>query len=136
MDINIVASQHTITNPTIVDTINISEIDKLNINTYDTIFIGDSANFLELNELIPLLSKIKTKLLQGGKLIVEAFDQFEVCLGISQDRLNSVDFNNIVRPRSSLFNINDIKDVLRRVNFKILKIDIDNLKYYIEAINE
>jgi hypothetical protein len=134
LETSIKYSEHSITNPSIKDLVDIKDIDNLQ-PIYNHIYIGDLINFLNLEDLFPILSKIKTKLLPSAILSIEEFDAFELCSALVNGQIKSADFNNIIRPRQHLLTINDIYDVLTKLNMKIISKDIDCFKHYIEAQN-
>lgn len=130
--INIILNEHTITSPFIKKNINLTELDKIN-SKFDSIFIGDILNFLPVGNILPTLSKIKSLLNKGGTLVIEEFDQIEVCLGLINDSISSDNFNSIIRNKNNLFSILDITEILSRGGFTISTKDIDSLKHTITA---
>ena len=134
MEICIKHTDYCIGNASISNIINLENVETLE-PIYKKIFIGDILNFLELDEIIPTLIKIKTKLLSNGTLIIEAFDTYEVCLGLTMDLLDVAGFNNIIKPRKQLFTLPDMVDILNKSGLRIISKDIDNYKHYIEVQN-
>lgn len=135
METNLVFNAHTITDPTISSITNLDELNLLE-NNYTHIHLGDILNFLDLQEIIPMLTQVKSKLAKGGCVTIEQFDQFEVCLGIVSGKLSSADFNNINSVRKNILNIQDTFEVVSKAGYKIANREIDAFKHLIRAINE
>lgn len=133
MEICIKYSEHSIINPIIENVCEIADIDNLQ-NIYNTIYVGDLANFLDVNDIIPVFHKLKSKLLYSGKICIEQFDLHELSCALVRGKLTSAEFNNIIKPRKQLFTIPDILSLSQHLHLRVLSKDIDNYKHYIELL--
>lgn len=129
-EINLIIDDTFVKHPLIKNIKYLSELNSLD-QKYKTIYIGDTLNYIE--NPIDLLKKVKSKLIQNGKLIIEEYDQNELCCAITNSNIQSNDFNNIIKNKLNIFTLEDITNILIQSGFKILIKEIDNLKHLIEV---
>lgn len=134
MEICIKYNEHSITNPLIEEICEYSNVDNLQ-TVYNKIYIGDLLNFVNLNDILPMLTKLKSKLVHEGIICIEEFDLFELSNALVRGKLHSPDMNNVLRPRQQLLTVHDILDVSNRTGLRVISKDIDNYKHYIELQN-
>ena len=113
----------------------LEDLQLLNNELSDKIYINDILNYLDLQQVIPTLANIKSKLVNTGTIVIEEYDSFEVCSAFINGRINSIDLNNIIRGRMHLFNIVDITVIINKAGLKIAVKEIDSLKHYVEVVN-
>lgn len=131
-ELNIVFNENTITNPFIKNAVSYQEIDKLE-SIYTKIYIGDLLNYIPVNEVLVYLTKIRTKLVPVGQIVIEEYDQHEVCLAVINESINSPDFNNIIRLKQQILSMLDTIDILTKSGYRIYQKDVDALKHSIVA---
>lgn len=130
--VNIICSQESIKSPIIIDTYDLSNIEDLP-KDLEEIFIGDIINYIDPNNILQVLSTIKNSLSKNGIIVIEEYDQLELCLAVVNDRISTIDFNNVIRNRKQILSILDAMDILSKLGLKVMKKDVDNLKHTITA---
>lgn len=131
-ELNIILHEGSPRDPLIKDSKNVSEINTLT-PIYNKIYIGDLLTYIKVTDIPALLQQIKSKLTTDGKIVIEEFDQLEVAFAVVNDKISSLDFNNIIRQKEQILSIPDIVDILQKTNYKIISKDIDALKHIIVA---
>lgn len=124
-----------VTNKVNPNDITLDELEKVGSQQYSLLNLNDVLDYIAPEDLMQKLFNIKSKLKQGGKIIIQSFDLFELANAISDDKLPTVEFNNIIKNRKQLLTVPDLTFILNKLNFKILSKDIDAFKLLIEAQN-
>jgi len=152
MELNLIFNEESISNPSIKETKNISDIVPSAVTTnikeklwledinleeglYNKIYIGDILSFIDIKEFILTINQLKFKLSKDGLICIEEYDQLELCLAVINDEITSPDFNAIIKNRNQILNIQDIVELAGQTNLKIISKDIDSIKHYIELQN-
>lgn len=102
---------------------------------YDKINLNDSLDYIGPADLMPKLFMIKSKLKAEGIIVIQSFDLYELCYGVVDDKIPTVEFNNILENRKQVLCIPDVLFVLDKLGYKVLKKDIDGFKFLIEGKN-
>ena len=105
----------------------IQEIEKIENNKYDNIYIGDLIDYLSSNMVTNILQNILNKLKDNGKIHIKAPDILQLCWYCSKLQLDLTKFRYVVYQtgRKSCYSIDEIILVLKNIS----GIEIESASY-------
>jgi len=114
--------------------------DKFDQGELDELILDEIVDYMPINKVEDILSKLSKLIKVGGKLVVTGSDLYEVCKAFTLYRSDIVGVNkgifgeNPDRPKRVGFSASAISNFLQQnVGLKILKKRVNNFTYMIEA---
>jgi predicted SAM-dependent methyltransferase len=121
--------------PVGTDFVSSSEINTINNNSCEQIYIGDLLDYLNYNEAMVILDILVDKLALSGSICIQSADLFLLCSAvvfndIDQQVSKLVLFNN----KKTIYNMSEIQTELNNRNLEIVEKKYINIfEYYIKA---
>jgi hypothetical protein len=105
------------------------------VDKFDKIEFKDILDTIVPEKLMEFLFNAKSKLNQNGRIIIQGYDLYELAYAIVNDRLPTIEFNNLIKNKRQILCVSDVVSILDHLKFKVVGKDVDAMRFLVEAEN-
>ena len=117
--------------------INLESIDSILEQSAESIYINDLLDYIHSDSVYQILTKLKSKLKDGGKLYIQGIDIKSASISLLYGQISMSIFKSMVYGlgKRSTYTTSDIKEILQDIDgLKIISVQYINAsQYYIEC---